>query len=425
MSAFDKIIGYESVKVELTQICDMFHNKSIYKKLGAKLPQGVLLYGRPGLGKTLMAKCLIEESGLKAFTLKRNQGGSKFVEAITAIFKEVKDNAPSILFMDDMDKFANEDKRRRDTEEYVTIQTGIDDIKGKDVFIVATANDIDKLPDSLLRSGRFDRKIEILPPSERDAHEIIKHYLKDKCVVENINHEDIAKMMRYSSCAELEMILNEAAINAGFTKRDKISMEDIVKAVLRMEYNAPDIYTKTSIEDLKKTALHEAGHLVVCEVLCPGSVGIVSLRTNGRESTGGFMYRCKELPRRPYHIMVSLAGKVAVELYYSETCASRCYSDLRKAFQDIREGIAVSGTNGLSMIDVSYGPCKISETQNAAVEAVVHGELERFMFKTRDVLLKNKDFLEEAYKAMLEKETLLYSDIQAIRESVTITNIAV
>ena len=111
--------------------------------------------------------------------------------------------------------------------------------------------------------------------------------------------EDLSKMISYSSCAELETILNEAAISAAYKRKTDIEMEDLVKSVLRMIYDSPDNYTKASAEDIKKTALHEAGHLVVSEVLCPGSVGLASLRSTGRDSTGGFIHRCKELSRRP------------------------------------------------------------------------------------------------------------------------------
>ena len=176
MSAFDKVIGYETIKNELLQICDMIHNQEVYTTLGAKMPQGVLLYGDPGLGKTLMAKCFIAESGLKSYTVRKNKGSDDFVGEITDTFRKAKVDAPAIIFLDDMDKFANEDSNHRDAEEYVAVQSGIDDIKGAAVFVFATANDIDKLPDSLKRSGRFDRKIEVCCPSSDDAVEIIKYF---------------------------------------------------------------------------------------------------------------------------------------------------------------------------------------------------------------------------------------------------------
>ena len=425
MSEFSKVIGYDTIKQELRQICDMFHNKEVYEKLGAKLPRGLLLYGDPGLGKTLMAKCFISESGLKAYTIRRNKGTDDFIGEITDTFQLAKENAPSIVFLDDMDKFANEDANHRDAEEYVAVQSAIDDARGSDVFVFATVNDMRKLPSSLLRAGRFDRKIEVNPPSSKDAHEIIKFYLKDKKVSEDVNLEDVANMIQYSSCAELETFLNEAAIRAAFARRDSISMENLVQAILRAEYDAPDSFTTTPNEELKKIALHEAGHLVVSEVLVPGSVGLASVRTSGRDSTGGFIRRCKEFTRRPYHILVSLAGKAAVELYYSETCASGCASDIGNALDEIRTAISRSGTVGFGMIDVSTRQFpENAENFLARNEAVVHAELERYMLKARDILLKNRDFLEKAADLLLKKETLLYSDVKALRESVMITEVA-
>ena len=405
MSAFDKVIGYETIKNELLQICDMVHNKECYEALGAKLPQGILLYGDPGLGKTLIAKCFIEESGLKSYVVRRNKGNDDFISNITETFQKAKENAaPCIVFLDDMDKFANEDSDHRDAEEYVAVQSGIDEVKNCDVFVLATANEMRKLPESLVRSGRFDRKIEVKRPTDKDANKIIAHYLSDKKVSKNVNMEDLSKMISYSSCAELETILNEAAISAAYKRKTD----------------------KTSAEDMKKTALHEAGHLVVSEVLCPGSVGLASLRSTGRDSTGGFIHRCKELSRRPYYVLVSLAGKAAVELYYCDTAASGCRSDINRACNYIRDGISENATLGFGMIDVSTRSFhETSENMNSRSEAVTHAELERYMRIAKDILLKNREFLERVTAALIEKETLLYSDIRALTESTTITEVAV
>lgn len=426
MSALDKVIGYEAIKNELLQICDMIHNREIYEELGARLPQGILLYGEPGLGKTLMAKSFIEESGLKAYIVRRNKGDDDFIGEITDTFHRAKENTPCVIFLDDMDKFANEDSDHRDAEEYVAVQSGIDEVKNCDVFVLATANEMRKLPGSLVRSGRFDRKIEVKRPTDKDANKIIAHYLSDKKVSKNVNMEDLSKMISYSSCAELETILNEAAISAAYKRKTDIEMEDLVKSVLRMIYDSPDNYTKASAEDMKKTALHEAGHLVVSEVLCPGSVGLASLRSTGRDSTGGFIHRCKELSRRPYYVLVSLAGKAAVELYYCDTVASGCQSDINRACNYIRDGISENATLGFGMIDVSTRSFpETSENMNSRSEAVTHAELERYMRITKDILLKNREFLERVAAALIEKETLLYSDIRALTESTTITEVAV
>ena len=424
MSAFDKIIGYQTIKEELLQICDMIHNREIYENLGAKLPQGILLYGDPGLGKSLMAKSFITESGLPAYIVRRDKGSDDFIGKITDTFEKAKKNAPAIVLLDDMDKFANEDDRHIDAEEYVAVQAGIDEVKGCNVFVFATVNEIRKLPRSLIRSGRFDRKIEVNSPTDRDAEEIIKYYLAEKKVSDNVNMDDLVKMVSYGSCAELETILNEAAIGAAYARKEKIEMDDLVKSVLRMQYDAPDNFTKKSSDALKEIALHEAGHLVVSEILTPGSVGLASLRTAGRDSTGGFIHRCMPVTRRAHHILISLAGKAAVELYYSGICASGCQSDIRKAADNIRDAISESGTGGFGMIDVAnHRFPESSESFNSRNESVVHAELERYMFKAREILIKNRDFLERAAQMLSEKETLLYSDIRKLRESIKITEV--
>ena len=424
MSAFDRIIGYQTIKEELLQICDMIHNREIYENLGAKLPQGILLYGDPGLGKSLMAKSFITESGLPAYIVRRDKGSDDFIGKITDTFEKAKKNAPAIVLLDDMDKFANEDDRHIDAEEYVAVQAGIDEVKGCNVFVFATVNEIRKLPRSLIRSGRFDRKIEVNSPTDRDAEEIIKYYLAEKKVSDNVNMDDLVKMVSYGSCAELETILNEAAIGAAYARKEKIEMDDLVKSVLRMQYDAPDNFTKKSSDALKEIALHEAGHLVVSEILTPGSVGLASLRTAGRDSTGGFIHRCMPVRRRAHHILISLAGKAAVELYYSGVCASGCQSDIRKAADNIRDAISESGTCGFGMIDVAnHRFPESSESFNSRNESVVQAELERYMFKVREILIKNRDFLERATQMLSERETLLYSDIRKLRESIKITEV--
>ena len=146
------------------------------------------------------------------------------------------------------------------------------------MYVLATANDYYILPDSLRRSGRFDKRIEVERPSDNEADAIIRHYLKDKKVSENVDLEDLSKMISYSSCAELEAILNEAAVLAAFRRKDAIEMEELIQVVLHEAYQSLDSETAISGEDLRRTAIHEAGHLVVCEALIPDSVGFASVR---------------------------------------------------------------------------------------------------------------------------------------------------
>ena len=420
MSAFDKVIGYEHIKDELMQICDMIQNKKIYDEIGAKLPHGILLSGDPGLGKTLLAKSFIEESGLKAYTIRRNKASENFIEEITNTFAKAKENEPCIVLLDDMDKFANEDASHRDAEEYVAVQAGIDDVKNNEVFVIATVNEGFKLPRSLVRSGRFDRKIEISCPKEDDACAIIKYYLSDKKVSDSVNMEDLSKMISYSSCAELETILNEAAIRAAYARKEYIEMDDLVEAVLKMEYDSPDNYAKSSLESIRKTALHEAGHLVVCEALVPGSIGMVSIRPVTRNKTAGFTHRCKDFTKDYHSILVSLAGNSAVSMYYAEDYDSSARSDIERAIDIINSGVVCDASRGFALMGIDIDHNDRSAASNTRMEAVIQAELERFSLKAREILIKNRNFLEKATKALMEKETLLYSDICEIKKGVDI-----
>lgn len=187
MNGFDKVIGYDAIKLEIARICDVIKNSDKYQKLGVKISKGLLIYGEPGVGKTLLANAFIEECGKKYYFCRKNLPDDEFIKYIKKTFEDAKNNAPSLVLLDDFDKFANEDKDHKNAEEYVTIQSCIDDVKFSEVFVIATANDLQLVPDSLLRAGRFDTSIEIKAPKGIDAEMIIKHYLSGKNTVANLD----------------------------------------------------------------------------------------------------------------------------------------------------------------------------------------------------------------------------------------------
>lgn len=415
MSAFEKVIGYEAIKAELEQIIDIIRNPELYENLGAKKPKGLLLYGDAGLGKTLTAECFIKGSGLKSFTVRKDKG-SDFVSSVAETFDEAMANAPSVILLDDIDKFANDDRHSSNAEGYISVQSGIDKVKNSDVFVIATANDIEKLPETLIRSGRFDRKIEFQNPTGEDAEKIIRYYLSDKKLADDVNLDDISKMMSYKSCADLETILNEAAILAAFNRKPAIEMNDFVSATLRAQYTSPDDSFLISDDEMKKKALHEAGHLAVSEALCDGSVGMVSVSRTGRSAVEGYIHCCKNIDSRRFCVAVALAGKAAVELYHSETVADNCESDIFKAVGHIRGGISGNAILGFGLTDMtSTSMQSVSDEMNMRTETAVQAEMERYFIKVRAILIKNKAFLEKAASDLAEKGTLLYSDIQRLK----------
>ncbi len=412
MVLFDNIIGYDQIKRELRQFVDIIKNPDIYKPLGATLPSGILLNGEPGVGKTMLATAFIDECGVKSYILRRRKPSEDFVNEIRKTFDEAKQDTPSIILLDDMDKFVVEEKN---TEEYVVLQACIDEINGCKVFVIATTNTTRDIPESLLRPGRFDRRFEVFSPNGKDSEKIIRHYMSQKPLSEDMNYEDISKMLSGKTCAELESVINEAAINAGFERKSSIEMVHLIRATLKEAYGVTENCDELSPEKREEIAYHEAGHAVISEVITPGSVGIVSLSSNGGESIGGFMSRCEEFDRRAHRVLVALGGKAAAELKFGKV-ASGTASDLKKAIRDINISTSKIGSYGLMNIT---NLCS-SEALDARQEIISAAELERYMFKAKEILACNRDFLDALARALYDRETLLYSDIKAIRERFSI-----
>ena len=227
---FKEIIGYEDIKKELRIISDMLNNPEIYRKLGAEINEGLILSGEPGTGKTTMANCLIKSTGRKAYTIRKKSSDGDFIKTIENTFEEAKQNAPSIVFMDDMDKLS-EKEAKGDSEEFVAIQSCMDEIKGADVFVIATANKIKKIPDSLLRSGRLGKRLKVRAPKKDEAAYIIKHYL-DKAGMKGLDELSIARMLDGETCATLENVINNASIKAVFNRQKKVTMQNIIDSCL-------------------------------------------------------------------------------------------------------------------------------------------------------------------------------------------------
>jgi len=416
MRELDRVIGYEGIKQELYRIIDIVKNPAKYKKLGVSVPKGILLSGEPGIGKTLMAKCFIKETGLKTFVIRKDKPDGDFIDFIRDTFDKAAKAAPCIVLLDDIDKFANEDEYHPNGEEYVTVQACIDDVKDSEVIAIATCNDFDKLPESLVRAGRFDKCFFMNFPEINDAKKIIAFYLKNKKVGKDVDVEEIARFMEDHSCADLELVINEAGISAGYENKKCISQEDIKKAVINKIFGGRE-NVESNPESDRRLAVHEAGHAALSELLFPGQVAFISIATRNHGVRGLVKKNKPSHLRDSFEnieadIMISLAGKAATEIILNEIdMGSR--ADLRKANDDMRR--LLDDVAALDFHAWCHGP-QTSSNVFDHLDNAVGTELSRYYLKTKQMLGRNRSFLEAIIEKLLEKKTLSYKDIAPIRE---------
>lgn len=414
MKAFEKIIGYDDIKHELYRVCDTMKNSEKYKKMGVRTPRGILLYGEPGIGKTMMANAIIQASGRNAFVLKKNKTSKDFSNCIRKVFEEAKKKAPCIVLLDDMDKFS-ELSIQRNSEEYVMIQSCIDECREREVFVLATVNRLSDLPPSLLRAGRFDIKIKMNVPEPEDIFKIVQYYLSQKNNLGKIDVSEIAKLMQGYSCADLEKIVNEAGIYAAYEDKEKIEHQDIVKACMRIIFDAPECEKLEKNSVLETIATHEAGHVVIAELFNPGSVNIVSIRgCTGAKKGFTNVTRPKELEmnkeKMEQRILQLLAGKASIEILKGVTDVG-CTHDLSEAFNMVEQFInryCAFGFEAFTRQDSSQFVLKNRDR-------LISKEVERYYQIAKKMLICNKDFLIEVRDELLQKKVLMSKDILTIR----------
>lgn len=418
MNHFDKIIGYSDIKAELIRYCDVLKDLDRYKKLGVTLPRGILLYGDPGIGKTMMANSFIKESGCKSFLIRKDKPDGDFVNEIRNVFDKAMEESQSIVFLDDMDKFANEDQVHRDAEEYVAVQSCIDDCKDTGVFVLATVNERYSLPDSLIRAGRFDKLIEMKSPEGEDARKIIEYYLSQKQVLGDIDIDEISRLMEGHSCAELETVINEAGIYAGYDKRDKIEQSDILKACMRMIFDAPETLEANDCIYLKNIAVHEAGHAVVSEILEPGSVSLVSVCRYSGEKEGVTVIKKPDnymisQQAKEHEVIRKLGGKAATEMVYGLIDLG-CNTDLHQAFDTVERFVDNYCAYGFDAFEGRNSSGYLLEKK----DRIISQEMDKYYKKAKQIIADNRSFLDELTKELVEKKTLTHKDIEVIRAKI-------
>ncbi len=411
MKHFENIIGYEHIKFELERIIDCINNKEKYEKLGVKIPKNILFFGMPGVGKTLFAKAFINSLNRNKYIIRKNKPDGEFVNEINKVITEAMSNTPSVVLLDDLDKFSNNDDDHQNSDEFVVVQTLIDECKDKDVYFIATANEINDMPESLIRPGRFANKIEFESPTLKDATLIIKHYLSDKCVDKDVDYEEIARILDGGTCALLEDVINEAGLIAGFSNKEIITMDDIIKASLRVIYDAPENFENKSKYQIELGAFHEAGHAVAAEVLEKGSVNLVSI-ANYFGNKGGITSQTNnddywyDFDKMQNRVIVLLAGKASTEVMLNKTDVG-CTSDLHRARLIIARFFDDYGIADFKYTSMGTG----EEVQNYKDQWVVK-KLNEYYDMAKDLLINNKDKVNKLAGHLINNSTIVRKDIQ-------------
>lgn len=418
MNGFDKIIGYDDLKFEMMIICDSMKNPKKYMKLGATIPHGMLLYGEPGIGKSLLAKTFAEETGRTTYIVRKDKPDGEFVNFIRETFNKAKENAPSVILLDDMDKYSNGDEFHKDAEEYVTVQACIDDVKESDVFVIATVNDKFVLPDSLLRAGRFDKVIKLKCPEGEDAVKIVEYFLNQKKIADDIDVREIANILEGRSCAALETIVNESGLYVAYDGRDKITHDDLIRSCLRHIFKAP-VKSNMDDEDEKRiVAIHEAGHALIAEVLDPGTVNIVSIAGYNGDIDGitsiskpkGYWNSKELMEHRVIHL---LGGKAASEVV-SGVSDVGVNSDLRRAYDIVERFVDNYCSYGFTSFDRHNASAVPKEDRDRRMAS----EIEKYYQAAKQTIRDNREFLDAIIDALMDKQTISGRDIKVIKDQI-------
>ena len=418
MDKFDeKVIGYDSIKETLRQIADVLKRTEAYKEKGVSMPRGLLMESAPGLGKSLIASILMEESGRKSFVFRRINEGNTFLGEMKDIFDVAKEEAPSILLLEDLNLYVESNSPY--APEWACLQACIDETSDADIFVIATTNDTRYMPQSLLRPGRFDYILNLNPPLGKTAEDIVSYYLRDKNLAKDVQISDIVKAMPQVSCATLETVMNLAAINSVYRDHAHVQKEDIIDALLKVVYNLKKTDCEEDPQEHQMIAVHEAAHAVVGEVLHSGSIGIITIRGShgaigGMES--GFAVYAKSEEEFQDEIIKTLAGKAGTALIYG-IMDIRAAADIKKADQLLDIWLCHFAGGGFSGVEPSEN--RLSEPRLSYNEAIKSAKLEELYRRAYKFLYDNRDFLLAVQKELLEHETLLNSDLAKIRESCT------
>ena len=432
---FKDVAGLDEEKSEMMQIVEFLKNPEQYTKMGAKTPRGVLLCGKPGTGKTLIAKAIAGEANVPFISM----SGSEFVEMfaglgasrVRKLFERAKKISPCIIFIDEIDAIGSRraSNNGADTENNQTLNQLLVEMDGFDsdqsIIVIAATNRPEMLDEALLRPGRFDRTITIALPDIRGREEILKIHSKNKKISKDVDFKSIAGDTAGFTGAELENILNEAAIIATNKKHDAINNADIEDAVKKVTVGLEKHNRVVSEKDKKLTAYHEAGHAVVSKYLeTQKDIKEVSIIPRG--IAGGYtMYKTNEdkfyvSKTEMEEKLISLLGGRAAEKVALDDISTGASNDIEVAMKIARDMVTVYGMSdriGPMSMNLEKDPYQIQLLGNNLEDEIgkeVKNILEDAYEKAQRLLVIHRDKLDAVALKLLEKEVINEKEFEEI-----------
>ncbi len=441
---FAQVAGLKEEKEELEEIVDFLREPGKYTRVGARIPKGVLLEGPPGTGKTLLAKAVAGEAGVPFFSI----SGSDFVEMFVGVgasrvrdlFEDAKRNSPCIVFIDEIDAVARRrgagmggghDEREQTLNQLLVEMDGFGVNEG--IIVMAATNRVDILDPAILRPGRFDRKVAVGTPDVQGREDILKVHSKNKPLAENVDLRQVAQTTAGFTGADLENLLNEAAINAAKEGKGYLAQDDIKRAFVKVGIGTEKKSRIISDKEKRITAYHEAGHAILFHVLPDvGPVYTVSIIPTGVGAAGYTM----PLPDKDemfltrgqmlQDIMVSLGGRIAEEIIFKDITTGAS-SDIKKATKVARRMVTRFGmSENIGVIcydddddevfigrDLAHAKSH-SESVSGEIDREVKSIIDGCYAKAREIILEKEKVLHSCAQLLLEKEKIGREEFEAL-----------
>ena len=444
---FKDVAGLAEEKEELEEIVDFLKYPKKYVEIGARIPKGVILTGPPGTGKTLLAKAVAGEAGVPFFSI----SGSDFVEMFVGVgasrvrdlFEDGKKNAPCIIFIDEIDAVARRrgtgmggghDEREQTLNQLLVEMDGFGVNEG--IIVMAATNRVDILDPAILRPGRFDRKVVVGRPDVKGRKEILEVHSRNKKLGDDVDLETVARTTAGFAGADLENLMNEAAINAAAHNRQFISRKDIEQAFIKIGIGKEKKSRLISDEEKRITAYHEAGHAILFhELKDVGPVHTISIIPTGTGAAGYTM----PLPGKDemfntkgkmlQNIIVSLGGRIAEELVFDDVTTGAS-QDIKQATQTARAMVTQYGfSDKLGLVNYGSDDDEVfigrdlahtkSYGENVAslIDAEVKDIIDDCYKKAKEIIVKHRMVLDDCAKLLIEKEKITGEEFDALFEA--------